>query len=185
MANYSVTSWTRSMYDFETPGYNKTTKLASQLIWASTKEVGFGMITDYTPDPVYLWKDIYITVHFYPLGNIAGYFSKNVFPPLGQKVVVKTPEPDASTYNMNLTKDSLSAFRDAALKRTNKYRYSHSAPVIIESAALDASAQAKVELIMSSGVFKKSTIGVGELIYAHINSAGDVSVNTSIGKLRN
>ena len=58
----------------------------------------------------------------------------------------------------------MSAFRSAALAKINTYRFNHYARSVTESASLDASAQAKVELILSTGDYSKSTAGVGEII---------------------
>ena len=178
MANYSITSWTRTMYDFSNPGYNANTKYASQILWSGTKQVGFGIATDYNPR-FSQWKDFYITCHFYPIGNIAGYFQKFVKPLPGTTVVVKTPEPAPSTYTKDPTNDCLVAFRKAALDQINYFRSLHFAPSVAGSANLDTSAQAKVSLISSTGSFDKTTAGVGELIYGKVET-GDLSVDTCI-----
>jgi hypothetical protein len=170
------------MYDFSNPGYNANTKYASQILWSGTKQVGFGIATDYNPR-LSQWKDFYITCHFYPIGNIAGYFQKFVKPLPGTAVVVKTPEPAPSTYTKDPTSDCLVAFRKAALDQINYLRSLHFAPNVTASADLDSSAQAKVLLISSTGSFEKSTAGVGELTYGKVEN-GDLSVDTCICNIK-
>ena len=180
MANNTIASWTKTMYNFSAPGYNTNTKYASQLLWSGTKQVGFGVAPTYGPLNTY--RDFYITCHFYPVGNIAGNFQKFVKPLPGTTVVVKTPEPAPSTYTSEPTNDCLVAFRKAALDQINYLRSTHSSPNVDASADLDISAQAKASLISSTADFEKSTAGVGELTYGKVET-GDLSVNTCIGNI--
>lgn len=62
-------------YDFRTPGHSSRTGHFTQLVWASTRRVGFGAATDADGSTV--------VVAFYdPPGNWVGEFGDNVLPPV-------------------------------------------------------------------------------------------------------
>jgi hypothetical protein len=59
-------------YDFARD-YQKGTGHFTQLVWKSTKEVGFGIARD-------LGGYFYAVANYYPAGNVITRFQKNVFP---------------------------------------------------------------------------------------------------------
>ena len=63
-----------SDYSFEKSEFTSGTGHFTQLVWKSTKEVGFGLAQS-------KWGNWYSVANYYPPGNYLGQFKQNVFPP--------------------------------------------------------------------------------------------------------
>lgn len=62
------------LYNYSDPKFSYETGHFTQLVWISSKRVGIGMVSNNT------FK--VLVVNFYPFGNVAGEFSKNVLEPI-------------------------------------------------------------------------------------------------------
>ena len=59
-------------YNFNKPGFSFSTGHFTQVVWKSTKEVGFGVA--YSVER----RECYIVANYYPAGNYQGKFTQNV-----------------------------------------------------------------------------------------------------------
>ncbi|XP_003386119.1 PREDICTED: Golgi-associated plant pathogenesis-related protein 1-like [Amphimedon queenslandica] len=73
-ASYTAEMWYNEIkdYSFDRPGFSSSTGHFTQLLWASSKEAGFG----YTVRG----QTTYVVANYLPAGNVQGRFEQNVKP---------------------------------------------------------------------------------------------------------
>lgn len=73
-ATYTAEMWYNEIknYSFDRPGFSSSTGHFTQLLWASSKEAGFG----YTVRG----QTTYVVANYLPAGNVQGRFEQNVKP---------------------------------------------------------------------------------------------------------
>lgn len=76
----AITSWYNEirLYSYYNPGYSHETGHFTQLVWASSKTVGFGVTYGRRNG----MNCVYVVANYFPAGNVIGQFPQNVYPPL-------------------------------------------------------------------------------------------------------
>lgn len=71
-------------YDYSNPGFSSATGHFSQLVWASSNKIGYGIAQGN--------NNVYVAMEFTPPGNYNNDYSRNVFP----KNIIPSPSPTKS-----------------------------------------------------------------------------------------
>ena len=130
-------------YNFSNPGFKSGTGHFTQVVWANSEEVGFGVSKSKK-------GNYYVVANYYPAGNYSGQFEENV-KEIGSK---STNVKDKGNNNKKV--NYLEDFRNIELRKHNEYRKLHGSCDLILNEELNQIAQNYANKIAKMNVMQHS-----------------------------